>query len=405
MAGTRAPARAGCCDTVSSMTRRRRTTLVLGVIVAILALPALYLAWLQLQVGRALSRREIEINALLEDVPQRSWSVPPVLGSPEPGNGWELLRPALKEVRDADPLQDPFRDQALEHCRRALRRSSWEWSGPAEADLARKVDQASRAFWAKAYQAQKDGRDVEVLELSIAAVSVAQMAAWTGQEGTWTAMQTVERWLCDLTQLVLSGHQLTAAELLEVERRIDRLRANRPAFRLRLQLCAAQNAKRLLRNDIYVLSDDPGVSPIPLLDTAGWRDLYSRNVFAARILNNVDDGVRQMESLSWSPSGTFGERAEAVRSQSRFDSVRSLFPDWRELTHEQETILRLDLFRLALAFARAQMQTGRFPSSASDAGLPMDLGLPLRVGGDRIEPELREPLAELVWVIRRRTKD
>jgi hypothetical protein len=35
----------------------------------------------------------------------------------------------------------------------------------------------------------------------------------------------------------------------------------------------------------------------------------------------------------------------------------------------------------------------------------MDLGLPLRVGGDRIEPELREPLAELVWVIRRRTKD
>jgi hypothetical protein len=387
------------------MTRRRRTAIVLGVIVAILALPAIYLAWLHVQVGGALSRREIEINAVLEGVSERSWRVPPVLGSPEPGNGWDLLRPALKEIQDADPLQILLRESALERCRQALRRSAWEWSGAAEPDLAQKVDRASQAFWAKANQAQKAGRDAEVLEWSIAACSVAQMAAWTGQEGTWASMQRVERWLCDLAHLVLSGHHLMATDLLEAERRIDQLRANRPPFRIRLRLCAAQDANRLLRNQIYALSDDPAVPPIPLLDTAGWRDLYSRNVFAARILNDIDDCVRQMEALSWSPSGTFGERAEAIRSQSRFDTVRSLLPGWRELTHEQETLLRLDLFRLALAFARAQMQTGRFPSSASDAGLPMDLGLPLRVDDDRIEPQPGEPLVELVWVIRRRTKD
>jgi hypothetical protein len=411
------------------VTPRRIHRIVLIALVALIALPASYLVRLQLQVGRTLNQYEAEIKAVLEDVPVRSWSVQPVFGSPEPGNGWELLAPALKEIHDCypfvgsgtlrqkDPNLDsdvvqgdfprliPVLDSALQHCRQALRRSTWEWSGPPDPDLAEKVNRASRAFWAKAYFSRKTGRDAEALEWLIAACSVAQMAAWTGQEGTWGSMQSVERWLYGDAQLTLSGHDLTAAALLDIEHRVDLLRANRPPFRLRLRLCAAQTANRLLGNQIYELSDDPAVPPVPLLATAGWRDLYSRNVFAARILNDLDARVRQLEAMSWSPSGTSSQRAEDIRSQCRLDTVRSLLPSWQEFTHEQETLLRLDLLRLALAFARAQAQSGLFPKSASDAGLPLELGLPLRVGEDRLSPEVSEPMVELEWVIRRRTKD
>lgn len=366
-----------------------------------------------------------EIAAWFEDLPIRRSTRPALLEPAEPGNVWDLLRPAMDEVGDLYPLEDastygeesdPDLDwrgipaetprlieratPALEQCRRAMHRSVLDWTGPVDPSLPVKAGRIGRALCTKAIQAWEQGRDAEAAEWLVVAMGVAQDAARLGQRHSWATLRVVERWACREARLILGLQDLTAEELGLVSHRLQALRSARPPFVLPLREAGALVRQNILEDDIFLPDGEGGSIPyLPL--KAGWRDLYSHRVLRLRLLNGVRQGVEELADLEPARRPSLSDRAARIRSRYSPRDVAQLLPDI--FTDEDIVLHRLEQFRLAVEFARAARESGTFPRQLSVDGVPVDLGSGSESGVLGAEEQARD--LELVWIVGRRTKD
>lgn len=412
-----------------STIRRRAGWIAVLAISAILFLPIFFAVYLHLGVEAILRNHRAEIAFLQEEVPIRTGTRPVLLGPGDAGNAWDLLRPALEVLGDLAPLEagdyselrDPDFDwrgapgvtpelieqatPSLEDCRRAMRRSDLSWTGPADPDLAAKAGRAGRALCTKAVYAHEAGRGAEAVEWLTTALGVVHDAARTGQRGTWRSLHVVERWVCQEARLILSNHRLSAKELEDFGRGLDLLRSSRPALGLALRQWSATAREEILEDsygDPYLLRGDENV---PWSTTAGWKDFYSPRLLQTRLLNGIRRAVEELSNVPMAPSSGLSARAIGIELRYPAEDVGQLLPGPSFFDDIEAAQLRLDMLRLAVAFARSQVETGRFPLSASEAGMTLDLGRPLRVVDGCIDGQRGAPDLELEWRIGRRTKD
>ena len=372
-------------------------------------------------VAGKIEAHRVEIASLLEELAARSSTRPAILEPAEPGNAWDLLRPALDEVGELYPLDKPeyFRDTsdadldwrgipadtpqlieratpALEQCRRAMHRSSLGWTGPIDPWLPSKVGRIGRALCTKAIQAWEQGRDAEAAEWLVVAMGVAQDGARLGQRHSWNTLRIVERWACQEARLMMGGHDLTLEELGLLSRRLHVLRSIRPPFSLPLREAGALVRQNVLDGDVQLPNCEEDS-----YRQVGWKDLYSVRLRRLRILNGLRRGVEEFAALDPTRRPSLESRADAIRSRYPAEDVAPLLPDF--FVEEDQVLCRLERFRLAVEFARAKAESGRYPQQLRVDGVPVDLGDQSETGILFGEDGHRD--LELVWIVGRRTKD
>jgi hypothetical protein len=410
---------------------RRRLLWILSIAIAVLTLlPGLALVYVYRRVETVLEAHRLDVASTLEDVPIRGSTRPAILLPAEAGNVWDLLRPALDAVADLYPLEsggryDEYKDAnldwrgvegetprllalaapALEKCRQALRRSALDWSGPPDRDLPAKAGRIGRALCSRAAMSWEAGRDAEAVEWLIVAMVVAQDVARLGQRGTWDALQVVERWACQEARGRLADHGLGAGDLEEIGRRLDLVRASRPPLALLLRVCSADVRNGILQDSIsFEQTDLKGDTDFVRLEKlAGWRDLYSVRICRARLLSGATDAYQELAGASGASNPWAG--LDRIRSKYPAQDVGQLLPPSQWYDPELRARLSLDLFRLAIAVARIQAESGRFPRSLEETGVTTTLGRPVSIEEGRIDAQSGTFDLELVWSIRRRTKD
>jgi hypothetical protein len=415
-------------------TRRQRIIRILaGATALALLIPVIYVAYVHARVTATVERHQAEVDRLLHDVPVRNPTRPALLGPPEPGNVWDILRPALDSVADLYPLDtslnyDETRDPdfdwrgapdetrklieqagpALEACRRAMRRSSLQWIGLADPGLPAKVGRIARALCTRAAYAWQAGRDAEAAEWLVVALGVAQDAARLGQDGTWHVLLAVEHWACLEARLGLSSHGFASPDLEAFGRRLDILRRQRPSLAHALRIWGAYCRQDIFDGDAQVelrpSGDRDSWHFVPVEKTARWKDLFSERICRARVLNGVRDGI---EDLGGIDDGIAHLWTRAANIQSRYpaESVVQLLPNSRWFEEQEEAIVRITLLRLAVGVAEAQVRLGHFPRSLSEVGLPVNINRSLSLEEGRLDGRGGSDNLELVWTIGRRTKD
>lgn len=403
----------------------RRSWKVLLVLLCLTGTAGACLFGLFHRVAGRIDAHRTEVAALLQDIPVRSSTRPALLEPAEPGNAWDLLRPAMDEVGDLYPLEDPATygeesDQdlgwrgilaetfplieratpALEQCRRAMHRTDLDWTGPVDPSLPVKAGRIGRALCTKAIQAWQQGRDAEGAEWLVVAMGVAQDTARLGQRHCWTTLRVVEQWACREARLVMGRQDLTSQELGLLSRRLKLLRSTRPPFSLPLREEGAFARRNILDGEIYQPEVEGESTPyLPM--KAGWRDLYSAQLLRLRLLNGIREGVEELSALEPTRRPSLPERAARIRSRYSRREVAPMLPIFFDV--EDLILQHLEQFRLAVEVARAMREPGAFPRQLSVDGVVVDLGT--EADGGILRGKVQSRDLELVWTVGRRTKD
>lgn len=376
------------------MTARTRIRLVLAVVgVAAVALVAPLIGILS-TVDRAIQGHGREVSRILDGVPVRQSTRAAFGGAEEPGNAWDLLRPALDAIWALDPtrpataqpnrLMEPNFDahgipadtprllgeaaRALEECRRAGRRTRLDWPWDPDPELHLKVGRACRAMVSLAYRAGQEERDADAAGWLLSALLLAQDAARLGQRWTWELMLVVEAWVFEEARSLLGGQDLTGAQLADVEQRLQQVYALRPPLSLRFRTFGALARQSVLDGTAHV-APRQGFGHVPLEETVGWRDLWSKRLCTARVANGIRDGVEFAGSLPWSSSTDLDARNREIASRYRKEDVAQLILARGAVGDELEVLLQWELFRASVGVARAEAVTGKLPQTLAEAGV------------------------------------
>lgn len=338
------------------MTARTRIRLVLAVVgVAAVALVAPLIGILS-TVDRAIQGHGREVSRILDGVPVRQSTRAAFGGAEEPGNAWDLLRPALDAI------------WALEECRRAGRRTRLDWPWDPDPELHLKVGRACRAMVSLAYRAGQEERDADAAGWLLSALLLAQDAARLGQRWTWELMLVVEAWVFEEARSLLGGQDLTGAQLADVEQRLQQVYALRPPLSLRFRTFGALARQSVLDGTAHV-APRQGFGHVPLEETVGWRDLWSKRLCTARVANGIRDGVEFAGSLPWSSSTDLDARNREIASRYRKEDVAQLILARGAVGDELEVLLQWELFRASVGVARAEAVTGKLPQTLAEAGV------------------------------------
>jgi len=339
--------------------------------------------------GTSIETQRAEIAALLDDLTLRHSVRTALLLPEEPGNVWELLGPAFESLRGLLELQTTSISSAMEAnfnlrgvpgdtprlleeartaldaCRRSMRRSTLDWNGPLDPDIPYKLARAGRALSSMGLKCWQEGRDAEAMDWLLTALSVAYDVARLGQYQTWAVLYVIEAWVLEDAGFVLEEQNLTTAELTEIERRFDQLRAQRPSLALAFQVQGAE-ARRYFLKEV----EQPG-SPYDHTNGPGWRDLHSRRLYTARMLTGIRSVCEDAGRMTWtSATDAVGEWSRVTQAQQEEVEVRlSIHPG-----NEVLLLIRLESFRAALACARFQAAQGRMPGTIEETGFAPVLG-------------------------------
>jgi hypothetical protein len=338
--------------------------------------------------GTSIETHRAEIATLLDDLPLRHAARPALLQPEEPGNVWELLRPAFESLRgqlemqtnpayissameanfdlrgipgDTPRLLEEAR-AALDACRRSMRRSRVEWNGPLDPDLPYKAARAGRALSSMGLKCWQEGRDAEAMDWLLTALSVAYDAARLGQHRTWEVLQVIEFWVFSDARSLLGEQGLSTAELSEFERRFDQLRAQRPPLALAFQVKGAQARREFLEEMEH---------PYDHTEVPGWKDLNSWRIHTARVLTGLRSAFEDAGRMTWSAGTHVADQWDRLGRARREEIVERLSID---PGGEVRSLIRLESFRIALACARFQSAQGRMPQTVEEAGYVPDLG-------------------------------
>lgn len=408
-------------------TRRRLGWRLLVILGPLLIVPLLCLAFGHWALEATFDAHRDELPALRSGVQVPLSGRPALLGPEEPGNAWDLLRPAfdavgglydLELLSEYDDLHDANLDSrgipagtpqlmeeaepALEMCRRAMRRTRLEWTGPVDPYLPAKAGRMGRALCTRAAYAFEAGRDAEAVEWLVVALGAAQDAARLGQPGTRSALQVVERWVVQEARAGLLSHGLSFQELQEFERRLDLLRAHRPSFVPFLRFKGAGLRQELLDGEVHV--DGPAGS-LPVEKTAGWKDLFLERVCRARMLNGVRAGTQELCALQGTSPVVLPAKAAEVLAGYPPENLAQILRCIDFFEEEKAAYFQLDLFRLAVAFAREEAASDRFPQSLDQVGVPVDLGRAVWILDDGFKVAFTEDDPGLTWTVGRRRTD
>jgi hypothetical protein len=241
----------------------------------------------------------------------------------------------------------------------------------------------------------QEGRDAEAMDWLLTALSVAYDTARLGQYQTWPVFRVIEDWVLEDAWFVLEEQNLTAAELAELERRFDQLRAQRPPLALAFQVQGAE-ARRSFLEEV----EQPG-SPYDHTAGPGWKDFFSRRIYIARMLTGLRSQSDDARLMTWTP-GTEGADPWNRLRMAQGEEVaerQSINPPGE--VHSQ---IPLEVFRAALACARFQAAQGRMPRTIEETGFAPDLGARgLAIGDHTLSVKTSDGSEEvMIWKIGRR---
>lgn len=370
--------------------RRLARKILLGSLLA-LGLVTGIVQSLVLRLDASIERHRAEIAALLDDVPVRHSNRPALAAPEEPGNVWDLLRPAfdaLWALQEPTPMAEistnleanfnahgsvqPTRpllergSDALEACRQSRRRSALDWTGPIDPDLCHKAARAGRALCSRGFLAWQEGRDAEAMDWLLTALSVAYDAARLAQKDTGRVLVVIERWVCEDARCVMEEQGLTAAELDDVGRRLDQLRAQRPPLSPLFRTSGAQRRKDFLEDCALRASLEAEHEDLGLPVKVGWRDLWVAKLYRARVLTGIRAGMEEAGAVPWTGGVNPFDECQRLHSRYREDVLA-----WLSAEADLGVLgpQRLEAFRAALSCARFQAATGRLPATVDEVGV------------------------------------
>lgn len=351
------------------------------------------------------------------------------VGEFRPGPGWETLLPALQAIWERDPWHgfgtldslkgdDPVlqAQPQLQACRRALENPTFEAGGVPDPMLPHWARQAATALVATSYQAWEQGRDADAVDGLIAALTLAQETERLGQQhARFDMLRQVEARVFEATRALLSRHALSAARLEDFERRLNDFRSRRPSPAAEFRRSGAATRAEFLDSvrGVGVVEADGELACVNLREPVRWKDLYSKDLRKARILNGLRDAAEQAGRLTWTSSADIEPQWAALCSRYDPDDVGLLWAGEIKFPDVLAAFLKWDFLRIAVALARVQAQTGTLPATVAEAGIDVRLGRPLTIQGDTVsfqlapsgEPSvLRRHFApsEEKWTLRRR---
>jgi hypothetical protein len=298
--------------------------------------------------------------------------------------------PDLKEIEGiAGSLQEAKQD--LEACRRALKRSNRDWRGERDPDLPSKTHLAASFLCLKATLDWKQGLDAEAMDGILVALEIAQITGRLEQDRTraqqgyfelcgYDLMLTVESWAGEAARHILSGHRLSPAQLTEVERRLDALRATRlsPTTPLLINWEVRVRRSVLEPNFSVLMRDAAGVaSRRNLRENLGLRDLYDERIRTSRVLGSIRRGALNAANLRWNESTALEPLWEACclgYTEYEVDQLWSLSPGFEAVYRH---LLRWDLLRVAVGVARYEAANNQMPLTLDNAGVGEILARPV----------------------------
>ncbi len=356
------------------------------VVLGVLVFLGLAVLGMHFRLDAGLDEHRRECLAIQQKNPVNLSPRPAILEPEEPGNVWELLNSAFDGMVEAtgDSCDYSYFDRdgtgevprwvaaagpSLDLCRRAARRRDRTWKGSLYPDP-RWDTLTVRALSTKGLLLWRQGRDAEAAEWMLVALTVATDAA--ALRGNWSNQRMAEREVFQDLRDLLSQQSLTAAQLEDVGRRLNLLRALRAPFASELQQTGAWTRQAILESRVYEAAtcDLSGEPALLWNNMVGWRDFWSVRYAKVRVLDDIRSCGRDLERVSWADSRVAMSDVERIFNTYQGPLVAKKLPYRGSCCQEEDCQVQWNVLSVAVACARFQAIYARLPRSWEEAGIP-----------------------------------